>query len=105
MGKVIIVNTVRFVVMILLQVALFKNIGYYNVATAYPYIFFIFLLPIGLPNFLLFLIAFLTGLTVDAFYDSLGVHAAARVTLALFRSLFHQITIGVELRRESVAEG
>lgn len=98
MGKVIIVNTVRFVVMILLQVALFKNIGYYNVATAYPYIFFIFLLPIGLPNFLLFLIAFLTGLTVDAFYDSVGVHAAACVSLALFRILFHKITIEVEMK-------
>ena len=98
MGSVIIINIVRFIVMVLLQVVLFKNIGYYNVATTYPYIFFLFLLPIGLPNLLLFLICFLTGLTIDAFYDSVGVHAAACVGLALFRIFFHKITIDVELK-------
>ncbi|RZF61592.1 rod shape-determining protein MreD [Sphingobacterium corticibacterium] len=98
MGSVIIINIVRFIIMVLLQVVLFKNIGYYNMATTYPYIFFIFLLPIGLPNLLLFLISFLTGLTIDAFYDSVGVHAAACVSLALFRIFFHKITIEVELK-------
>lgn len=98
MGKVIIVNIVRLIVVILLQVVLFRNIGYYNVGTAYPYIFFIFLLPIGLPNLLLFIISFLTGLTVDAFYDSVGVHAAACTGLALFRVFFHQITIEAEMK-------
>lgn len=98
MGRVIIINIFRFIIMILLQVALFKNIGYYNVATTYPYIFFILLLPIGLPNLLLFLISFLAGLTIDAFYDSVGVHTAACVGLALFRIFFHKITIEVELK-------
>ncbi|GHE30839.1 rod shape-determining protein MreD [Sphingobacterium griseoflavum] len=98
MGRVIIVNIVRFFVVILLQVALFKNIGYYNVASTFPYIFFILLLPIGLPNILLFILAFLTGLTVDAFYDSIGVHAAACVALALFRTFFHKITLEVEIK-------
>lgn len=98
MGKVIVVNIIRFIVMVLLQVVLFKNIGYYNVATVYPYLFFIFLLPIGLPNLMLFLISFLTGLTIDAFYDSIGVHAAACVGLALFRIFFHQITLEIEAK-------
>lgn len=98
MGKIIIVNIIRFIVVILLQVVLFKNMGYYNMATAYPYIFFIFLLPIGLPNLLLFVISFLTGLTIDAFYDSVGVHAAACVGLALFRIFFHQITVEVDMK-------
>ena len=84
--------------MVLLQVALFKNIGYYNVATVYPYIFFILLLPIGLPNLLLFLLSFMTGLAVDAFYDSMGVHAAACAVLALFRISFHKVTIEVDLK-------
>ena len=98
MGKTIISNIARFILLVLLQIALFKNLGYYNVATAYPYILFIFLLPIGTPNLLLFLIAFITGLTVDAFYDSVGVHAAACVSLALFRILFHQITLEADLK-------
>lgn len=98
MGSIIIINIVRFIIVILLQVALFKNMGYYNVATIYPYIFFIFLLPIGLPNLVLFLVSFLTGLAVDAFYDSAGVHASACVGLALFRIFFHKITLEVDLK-------
>lgn len=98
MGKTIITNFIRFIVLVLLQVALFKNIGYYNIGTAYPYLFFIFLLPIGLPNLALFLIAFLTGLSIDAFYDSVGIHAAACVCLALFRIFFHKITLEVDFK-------
>ena len=98
MGRVIIYNIVRFLILVLLQIALFKNIGYYNLVSFYPYILIIFLLPIGVPNFLLFVLAFLTGLTIDAFYDSLGLHAAACVALALYRIFFHKITLEVELQ-------
>ena len=93
MGKIIIFNIIRFLVLLVLQVAVLKNIGYYNIAVAFPYILFILLLPIGLPNILVYVLAFLTGLSIDAFYDSLGVHAAACVALAFFRIFFHNITI------------
>lgn len=96
MARVIVFNIIRFVLLILLQVAVFKNIGYFNVAALFPYILIILLLPIGLPNFLLFLLAFLTGLSVDAFYDSMGIHAAACVALAWFRIFFHKITLEPE---------
>ncbi len=98
MGKVIIFNIVRFIVLIAMQVVLFKNIGYYNLATPFPYILFIFLLPIGTSNFLLYLLAFITGLTVDAFYDSIGVHAAACVALVWFRIFFCNITLDVDVQ-------
>ncbi len=93
MAKILAYNLVRFVVLIALQVFLFKNIGYYNFATPFPYILFILLIPVGTPNFLLFLLAFLTGLTVDAFYDTLGVNAAACAALAWGRILLVRITL------------
>lgn len=96
MARVIIFNIIRFVLLIILQVAVFKNIGYYNIATLFPYILIILLLPTGISNLLLFVLAFLTGLTVDAFYDSMGVHAAACVALAWFRIFFHKITLEVD---------
>lgn len=96
MARVIIFNIIRFVLLILLQVAVFKNIGYFNIAALFPYILIVLLLPIGIPNFILFLLAFLTGLTVDAFYDSIGVHSAACVALAWFRIFFHKITLEPE---------
>lgn len=96
MAKIIIYNVIRFVVLLILQVAVLKNMGYYNLAVAFPYIFIILLLPIGLPNIILYILALLTGLSIDAFYDSLGVHAAACVALAFFRIFFHKITIELD---------
>ncbi|WP_449437903.1 rod shape-determining protein MreD [Pedobacter steynii] len=49
--------------------------------------------PFGIPNLLLYLIAFITGLTLDAFYDTLGVHTAACVTLVFVRILFISVTV------------
>lgn len=93
MARIIINNVIRFVLMTIIQIALLKNIGYYNLAAPFPYILIILLLPIGIPNFVLYVLAFLTGLTIDAFYDSIGVHAAACVALAWFRIFFHKITL------------
>src|SRR5690606_18887646 len=101
MNNNLISNSVRFLILILIQVGLFKNIGYYNLAIPLPYILFILLLPIGISNFILFLLAFITGLTVDAFYDSMGVHAAACVTLAWFRIFFHRITLDIDAQESS----
>ncbi|SEL11295.1 rod shape-determining protein MreD [Parapedobacter koreensis] len=93
MAKVLLYNIARFVVLLLMQVFLFKNIGYYNLATPFPYILFILLLPVGIPNFILYCLAFIMGVSVDAFYDTLGVNAAACVALAWSRIMFVRITI------------
>lgn len=99
MARILLYNLLRFAALMVLQVSLFKNIGYYNLASPFPYILFILLLPLGTSNFFLFLISFGTGLVIDAFYDSLGVHAAACITLAWFRILFDSITLEVETRQ------
>ena len=93
MAKIIIINFIRFTLLFVLQVAVLKNIGYYNIAVAFPYILAILLLPIGISNFTVYLVAFVMGLTIDAFYDSVGIHSAACVALAWFRIFFHNITL------------
>jgi hypothetical protein len=96
MAKVFVFNFLRFIVLIALQVFLFKNIGYYTIASPFPYVLIILLLPFGIPNFWLYLIAFITGITVDMFYDTLGVNAAASVVLAWTRIVFLRITLEAE---------
>lgn len=96
MAKIIVFNIIRFVLLVILQVALLKNVGYYNVVTAFPYVLFILLLPIGISNISLYVLAFLTGLTIDAFYDTIGLHAASCVALAYFRIFFLNITLEVD---------
>lgn len=93
MTRILSHNILRFLLLISMQVFLFKNIGYYNLMASFPYVLFILLLPIGIPNSLLFLLAFLTGLTVDIFYDTLGVNAAASTVLAWIRIIFLRITL------------
>jgi hypothetical protein len=51
------------------------------------------LLPFDTPNLLLFALSFLIGITIDAFYDTPGLNAAACVVLALVRVLFISITV------------
>jgi len=93
MSKGFFVNLGRFVVLVFLQVFLLKNISFYNLSVPYPYILFIFLLPFETPNLLLFALAFIMGITIDAFYDTPGLHTAACVLLAFVRILFISITV------------
>ena len=93
MSRVIIVNLIRFVVLVLLQVFLLKNFSLYNLSVPYLYILFILLLPFETPNLLLFLLSFLLGLSIDMFYDTPGLHAASCVVLALVRVLFISVTV------------
>lgn len=92
-SKLIFVNIVRWVILLLVQILLLRNLSFYNMATPFLYILFLLLLPFGIPNILLYLIAFATGLTLDAFYDTLGVHTAACITLAFVRILFISVTV------------
>src|SRR5882757_7161363 len=96
MSRTILINAIRFLVLVFMQVFLFKNITFYNLATPYLYILFIVLLPFEVPNVLLFALSFILGLTIDAFYDTPGLHAAACVLLAFVRILFISITVQKE---------
>ena len=80
-------NIIRFLVIILLQVLVFKQIQWanFNYLSIIIYPVVIMLLPIKIRNYQLLLIAFVTGLFVDMFYDSPGVHASAAVFTAFIR--------------------
>jgi len=93
MIRIIISNLIRFAALVFIQVFLLKNIGYYNLATPYLYILFILLLPFETPNWLLFVLAFTAGLTVDSFYDTPGINAAACSVLAFVRTIFINLTV------------
>lgn len=92
-SRIILINVVRWFLLLSVQVLLLRNMSFYNLATPFTYILFLLLLPFGLPNLVLYLIAFGTGITLDAFYDTLGVHTAACVTLVFVRLLFISVTV------------
>jgi hypothetical protein len=74
-----------FILYLLLQVTLVRNMILFDTAFCYVYVAFIILLPFEIGPVLLMVIAFLCGFMVDIFYDSLGIHAAACVLIAFLR--------------------
>jgi hypothetical protein len=92
-SKLILINILRWFLLLFTQIILLRNLSFYDLATPFVYVLFLLLLPFGMPNILLYLIAFGTGLTVDAFYDTLGVHASACVALAFVRIQFISISV------------
>lgn len=78
-------NTLRFIVLILLQVLIIQNIRLGSYIILFPYVLFILLLPFETPKLLVLFLAFVTGLTVDMFYDTAGIHAAACTLIGFSR--------------------
>lgn len=99
-SRTIIVNLLRWMALLFIQIFLLRNMAFYNLSTPFIYVLVILLLPFRTPNLLLYLIAFMTGITLDAFYDTLGVHTSACVALAFVRTIF----ISISLNRDSIDE-
>ena len=78
-------NILRFSLLILLQVVVLNHIQWNGYVNPYVYILFILLLPVETPNTVLLLLGFITGITVDMFGNTGGMHAAATVALAYAR--------------------
>jgi len=77
--------SIFFIVLILFQVLLFNNIQFSGYINPYVYIMLILLLPVEISPWLLLLISFFTGLTIDFFSGTPGVHAAATVFAGFLR--------------------
>jgi rod shape-determining protein MreD len=75
----------NFIFLLLLQVLILNHIDFSGYINGYLYVLFILLLPFETPKWLLLVSAFLMGLSVDIFCQTLGVHAFASVTIAYIR--------------------
>jgi hypothetical protein len=78
-------NIFRFLLLLMLQVFIAKNINLGRYFIFFPYVLFILLLPFNTPKPLVLLVSFVYGLCIDMFYDTQGMHASACVLLAFTR--------------------
>ena len=67
----------RFVLLMLIQGLIIKNIDLGIFVNPFIYVLFILILPFNMAKWLLLIIAFFSGLIADMFYDTIGIHAAA----------------------------
>jgi hypothetical protein len=62
-----------------------RNMVLFNTAFCFIYVAFVLFLPIQISKVFLLILAFVAGLTIDVFYDTVGINAAACVLLAYLR--------------------
>ena len=88
-SSIIISNVWRFLLFFLLQVLVCKridlSIGEFDYLHLLIYPIPVLMLPMKTPKALVLLIAFVLGMSIDAFYSSPGVHAAALVFTAYIK--------------------
>ena len=83
MTSLIRANFIRFVFLIVIQFVL-KGVDSIDI---YIYPLFILLLPVGMIDGVVLLVAFFYGLSIDMFYDTPGLFASATVAVAAARPL------------------
>lgn len=81
----IVKHIIRFVLLILLQVWVLDKVSFDGFVIPYAYVMFILLLPFDINKSLMLILAFFTGLVMDIFGNTLGLHAASLVLLAFAR--------------------
>lgn len=95
MDRTLVNNAIRFFLLWALQVFLFKQIEWRWGGNVYLqfhlYPLFIILMPLRFPRVLVIFLSFLLGLSIDFFYETLGVHAAAATMTAYARALVFRI--------------
>lgn len=77
---------IQFLVLMALQVLLLKNLAIFNYAYCLAYVGAFLLLPFEVGTILAMFVGLGSGLLVDVFYDTLGIHAAACVLVAFMRN-------------------
>ncbi len=95
MNSTVIINILRFILLLALQVVVFNRLDLFGFINPYPYILFILLYPVNGNKAVLMLSAFFMGLLVDMFLNTGGPHAVASVTLAYVRANYFKFAFGV----------
>ncbi len=86
MNRGTLLHSLYFVLYLLAQVMLFRQLVLFNTAFCFMYVAFILLLPIETNPMLLMVAGFFLGFAIDIFYDSLGLHALSLVLVAYLRN-------------------
>lgn len=89
-------NIFRFIVLVLIQVLALNNIQFLGYINPYIYILFILSLPVKLPRSLTLILAFIIGISIDIFSNTLGIHAFASVLIAFMRQGITKLFISIE---------
>ncbi|MCB0430505.1 MAG: rod shape-determining protein MreD [Flavobacteriales bacterium] len=83
--KTLVNHIVRFIGLILLQVLVLNHIGFLGRFTPYLYLYILLVLPMDMNRSVVLLLAFCTGMVMDIFSNTAGMHTSACLLLAFIR--------------------
>ena len=85
MNNTILRNILRFLLLVAIQVVVLNRVHFLGYINPYLYVLVILLLPFETPRWMLLFLSFGTGLVIDAFSNSYGLHAGASVLMGFAR--------------------
>lgn len=102
MNSNFILNSIRFVVLLIIQIFVLNQINFGGWINPYVYILFIILYPINSNKFGFITASFFLGLVMDIFSDSGGVHSTACLLLAYLRPSFLRFAFGLSYEYQTI---
>jgi len=76
---------ILFILLVLIQVTILNQVTISGYINPQVYLLFILILPLNIPGWLLLFYAFVMGMAVDMFSDSLAIHTASTLFMAFCR--------------------
>lgn len=104
MNSKVVRNSIRFVVLLLLQLLVFNyiTIDFFEGVVFYPYIIFVLMLPISTNRLVMLLISFIFGFLLDIFANTGGAHATACLVLAYVRPVILVSSFGISYENQTL---
>ncbi|GMN09960.1 hypothetical protein MTsPCn9_20030 [Croceitalea sp. MTPC9] len=90
----IVVNSVRFILLVLAQVLIFNHMNFLGTINPMVYILFLYWYPLRENISVFLVISFLLGFTIDLFSDTIAMHSASILTLAFSRPVLMRFCFG-----------
>ena len=85
MNNFILKHIIRFIVLITIQILVMNNVLFMGYINPFIYILFLLLLPFDTSRWLILILAFCLGISVDAFQNTMGLHDFSCVLIAYCR--------------------
>ena len=76
---------IRFLLLTAIQVVILNNVQLGTFINPFLYVLFLLTLPVNMPRLALLPIAMVTGLVIDMFQNTPGMHASACLVMAYMR--------------------
>ncbi|MBC5863751.1 rod shape-determining protein MreD [Flavobacterium sp. K77] len=102
MNSTLLVNILRFILLLALQIIVFNNMNFLGYISPFPYILFIILYPVNGNKAGLIAASFAMGIIMDLFSNSGGTHATASLMLAYLRPYLFKFAFGLSYEYQTI---